>query len=184
MRAGLLSLCQGNGDKDPSPSLGHTKHRAWSCCGGQHPHSTMQLSSALPHQPRKLQKGWAGAKNPALLILACNAALSCHRSCLSLPQWPPRPLSHGWESHGQAAWPPVALTAPEQPGTRVTLGCSCLQTANRSSSRPAPRAASVPKLHSPRAPQEPVSGSLRVKLGPVPGGHKPCCLVLNQTLPL
>lgn len=106
-------------------------------------------SSALPHQPRKLQKGRAGARNPALLDLAHKVALSCHRSCLSSTQWPPRPPSHRWESHRQAARTATALTAQEPAGTSVTLGCFCLQTARRCRGRGtsgAPGAAAVQHL--------------------------------------
>lgn len=158
--------------------------------GCQQPLSTSQLSPALPHQPRKLQKGWAGAKNPALLDLACKVALSCHRSCLSSPQWPPRPPSHRRESHRQAARTPTALTAQEPPGTGdsglfLPANCPLLpRERHRRSTRSSSHPASVPKLHSPRAQQEPGSGSLRAEPGLVPGGHKRCCLVFNQTLPL
>lgn len=134
MRAGLLSLCQGKGTRIlhlpwARPNTVHGCAVAAAEGGCQQPLSTSQLSSALPHQPRKLQKGWAGAKNPALLDLARKVALSCHRSCLSSTQWPPWTPSHRWESHRQAAWTATALTAQEPPGTSVTLGCFCLQTA-------------------------------------------------------
>lgn len=78
-------------------------------------------------RPRGSQKGWAGAKHLVLLDPASKAALSCHTGCQSSPQWPPRPLSHGWESYGQAAQPSAALTGQEPSGTSMSVDCICLQ---------------------------------------------------------
>lgn len=62
-----------------------------------------------------------------LLDPASKAALSGHTGCQSSPQWPPRPLSHGRESRGQAAQPPAALAGQEPSGTSVSVDRICLQ---------------------------------------------------------
>lgn len=187
-----MSLCQGKGDKDPSftfPGPDQTQGMVvlWKqlkvVASSPIAHPSSALHSHTKH--RKLQKGRAGSKNPALLDLARKVALPCHRSSTQ-SELNPVPTTATQPQVGESQTGSMDSYSPNSPRTTwhkcdtgLFLPANCLlllllrERHQCSTSRSAPCAASVPKLHSPRAQQEPVSGSLRVKLGLVPGGHKP-----------
>ena len=161
------------------------------------PPSTYRVISALHShtRPGGSQKDWARAKHLVLPDLVSKAALSCHTGCQSLPQWPPRPPSHGWESRGRAAQPPVALAGQEPSSTNVPVDRICLQP-----NCPPPAEAEAPEEHW-EAPQQLSNAplcisnqtplcrrhnrsqspghSLHMRQGLVSRGHKHCCLALS-----